>query len=110
MVDEFMVTKKTLLTHAWSPLGINEAVDMKQLNDKPRTAIVAASRENGVELFMSFEMSVNKHKFKLFLEEMKDKWPDDKVTIVMDNLALHKCPPVKNKMMDLGYEWAWTPV
>ena len=29
MLDEFMVTKRTLLTHAWSPLRFNEKVDMK---------------------------------------------------------------------------------
>ncbi len=72
MLDEFMVTKKTLLTHAWSPLKTNEMVDMKQLNDPTRAVIIAASVENGVEHYMTFRRSVNKAKFKQFLQEMRE--------------------------------------
>ena len=83
---------------------------MKQLNDPPKAVIVAASTENGVEHFSIFSRSVNRAKFKIFLEEMRERWPLDRVTIVMDNLSLHKSNDVKNKMRELGYQWAWTPV
>ena len=109
-MDEFMLTKRTIPKHAWTLPRTNIEIDMKQLNDPTRAVIVAASRENGVEHFQSFPKSINKQKFKEFLEEMRDLMPDEPVTLVMDNLGVHKCRAVRHKMEELRFEAAFTPI
>ena len=108
-LDEFMLTKRTMLTHAWTLPRTNILVDMKQLNEKPKAVIVAASKEHGVEFYMIFEKSVNKVKFNQFLEGMREQWPHSQVTLVMDNLAVHISKAVRSKMDQLDYKAAFTP-
>ena len=70
---------------------------------------MAASVENGVEHFESFEKSINKAKFKQFLEHLREKWPHDSVTLMFDNLSLHTAKDVIAKMEMLGYNYVTTP-
>ena len=109
-MDEFMLTKRTIPKHAWTLPRTNIEIDMKQISDPTRAVIVAASRENGIEHFQSFPQSVNKQKFQLFLEEMRESRPHDQVTLVMDNLSVHKCQAVRRKMEELRYQVAFTPI
>ena len=73
------------------------------MDNPAKAVIVAASVENGIEHYMTFHRSVNKAKFRLFLDEMKETAPPGLVTIVMDNLKLHSSEAVKSKMLELGY-------
>ena len=66
--------------------------------------------ENGIEHYSSFPDSINKKKFKIFLEEMREKWPEDHVLLVADNLAVHRSREVKNKLEMLGMKMVFTPV
>ena len=43
-LDEFMLTKRTMLTHAWTLPRTNIKIDMKQLKERPIAVVVAASR------------------------------------------------------------------
>ena len=43
-------------------------IDHRSINEKPYAIIVAASREYGVEFVDIYKYSINKVKFKLFLE------------------------------------------
>ena len=45
-----------------------------------------------------FKNSVNKPKFLSFLDDLKRKFPFDQMILVMDNLSVHKCRDVKNRM------------
>lgn len=108
-LDEFVITKNTLLKHAWSLPKTNEEVDLKQLSEPVRACIVAASVENGVEHFESFDRSVNKKKFNQFLEHMRERYPHGPVTLMFDNLSLHTSKDVLSKMEMLGYSYVTTP-
>ena len=56
-----------------------------------------------------FSNSINKRKFKVFLEELRAKNPFDNIMLVMDNLSLHKSNEIKERMNELGYKYSWTP-
>jgi len=74
-------------------------------------AIVAAvSREYGLEHFEVFKHSVNKIKFKFFLEGLRSKFPFDDILLVMDNLNLHKSDEVVELMDHLGFLYTYIPV
>ena len=49
-MDECLVTKKTMSTHAWTPLKTNITLDYSEFYAKAQAIIVSVSRENGVEL------------------------------------------------------------
>ena len=56
---------------------------------------MAISREKGVELTRVFPKSVNKQKFKMFLDELRSVNQFEDVILMMDNLNLHKSNDVK---------------
>ena len=56
-----------------------------------------------------FPKSINKSKFKQFLQNLRDKFPFEDIILVMDNLSFHKSNAVK-LMDELGFLYTWTPV
>lgn len=108
-LDEFVVTKHTWPTHAWTRQKENIPVDQSQAYNKVLAVVLAVSRERGIELVDIYERSINKPKFKLFLERLRalNFWSD--VTLVMDNLSVHKSNEVRERMTELDFEWSFTP-
>ena len=43
----------------------------------------------------------------VFLRRLRELNPVQKLTLVMDNLAVHKAPLAKSLMRELGFEWIW---
>ena len=109
-LDECLVTKRTLPTHVWSLPKQNAEIDMKDCYTKARAIILAVSRENGVENVEIYPNSINKRKFKVFLENLRNKYPFDDILLMMDNLSLHKSNEMRERMDELGYMYCWTPV
>ena len=60
-------------------------------------------------MVMTFPRSVNVIKFKVFLEELRRLNPFDDIILVMDNLAVHRNRFTKERMIELGYRWTYTP-
>ena len=58
---------------------------------------------------MTFDRSVNKTKFLSFLDELRNKYPKDKMILIMDNLAVHKSNETTSKMKELEFRYTWTP-
>jgi transposase len=58
---------------------------------------------------MCFEKSVNKEKFKVFLEELRARNFMDDICIVMDNLRVHHSNDVIDRLDELGIEYVFTP-
>lgn len=85
-----MVTRKTMLTHAWSRKKTNIQVDARQVKNDVKAIVAAVSREYGVDHIQVFRNSVTKAKFKIFLEGLRSKHPFDDILLVMDNLSVHK--------------------
>ena len=83
MLDECMITSRTMLTHIWISCRNNILIDNKSKNDKAYAVIVAASREFGIEYIDIYKNSVNKIKFKSFLDGYRSSRPFDDVILVM---------------------------
>ena len=109
-LDEFMVTQRTLPTHAWSLKKTNIEIGMKESYIAPKAAIIAISREYGLDHIEVFDFSVNKQKYKIFLQNLRDKYPFLDMHLVMDNLSLHKSADTRERYNELGFNYSFTPV
>ena len=58
---------------------------------------------------MTFKKSVNVMKFKIFLDELRYKFPYDSICIVMDNLSVHRSLATIERLNELGFRYCWTP-
>ena len=47
---------------------------------------------------MIFDDSINKWKFKLFVQTLRDKFMKDKICIYFDNLAVHRSKDVRDEL------------
>ena len=70
---------------------------------------MAVSRERGVELVDVYKKSINKVKFKQFLERLRQRNLFNDIMLVMDNLSFHKSGDVKERMDELGFHYTYTP-
>ena len=83
---------------------------MREAYIKPKAIIVAVSREYGVDMVDIYNYSIDKRKFKVFLDKLRGKFPFDNILIVMDNLSLHFSNEVRERMDELGFKYTNTPV
>ena len=58
---------------------------------------------------MVFERSVNKEKFKEYLDGIKAANPDTKICLYMDNLSVHSSEQSKQLMRNHGFRWIFNP-
>ncbi len=72
--------------------------------------MIAISRESGVEHIEVYNYSINKARFKVFLQSIRDKNMFDDVILVMDNINFHKSYDSKERMDELGFLYSYTPV
>ena len=70
-IDEFMITKRTWPTHVWSQPRDNLMMDQSKVMTEAYAVVMAISRERGIELVDIYKKSINKMKFKMFLERLK---------------------------------------
>ena len=99
-----------MTTHAWTLQRTNITLDQSEVYTKVFAVIVSISRESGVELVSVFPKSVNKKKFRVFLESLRNKYPFEDIMLMMDNLSLHKSKETRNRMDELGFRYTYTPV
>ena len=104
-----MVTKSTFPTNDWSKKYENTLLSSDRMNTQATAVLGAVSRENGVDLLMTFDKSVNVPKFLSFLENLRQKFINDNIILVMDNLRVHTCNQSKERMNQLGFRHTWTP-
>ena len=109
-LDEFVVSKQTMATHAWTNKKNNVLYDLSKAYTKPKAVIIAVSREYGLDHLQIFPNSVNRTKFLFFLDQLRNKFWTDDVLLVMDNLAIHRNREVRERMDDLGFYYTYTPV
>ena len=57
--------------------------------------------ENGVELVMHFDRSVDKPKFIIWLQKLRQKHPFKKLCCFMDRLSVHRSGDVLEEMQRL---------
>ena len=88
----------------------NTQFDFACIDTTPIAVIASVSREYGLDLMMMFKYSVNTQKFKVFLEELRRKYPFDDILLIMDQLTAHTCRASKERMEELGYRYSWSPI
>ena len=108
-LDEMMVTTRTMPTHEWSLKNTNATISYHQFEQKAISAIAAISAQLGLDMVMLFDKSVNRDKFKVFLQEIRDRYPFDDIALYMDNLAVHKSLEIRERIDELGFEYVYGP-
>ena len=106
-IDETCFTRTTLPDTEWARPMENMTVDVA-MRDEPTLALLAGiSKEKGLEHFMVFEKSVNKEKFKEYLDGMRAANPEAKICLFMDNLSVHTSERSKEVMRDHGFRFIY---
>ena len=85
-------------------------MDQSQAYTEAYAVVLAVSRERGVELVDVYKKSINKRKFKHFLERLRQLNYADDIMLMMDNLSFHKSGDTKQRMDELGFSYTYTPV
>ena len=106
-IDETMFTRTTLPETEWARPMENMTVDEAMKNEPTLALLAGISKEKGTEHFMVFEKSVNKVKFKEYLEGIRMANPDAKICLFMDNLAVHSSEHSKKVMRDFGFRFIY---
>ena len=109
-LDEFVVSKLTMPNAIWTNKFTNITYDLSKIQTRPKAVIIAVSREYGLDLLQVYKNSINRSKFKVFLEELRRKFWTDDILIVLDNLGIHRSREVKNLMDEIGFHYAYTPI
>ena len=68
------------------------------LNENPLAVLAGISKEEGVDMVMIFDDSINKAKFKLFIDTVRSKYPKDKICFYFDNLSVHRSYDVRTHL------------
>ena len=63
----------------------------------------------GLEYIEVYNKSINKKKFKIFLENLRSKYPFDDMMLVMDNLSVHRSIEIRQRMDELSFPHTFTP-
>ena len=104
-----MVTKSTMPTHEWSHKYHNMEISYHQFAKQSIAVLAAVSSERGVDLVSLFKDSVNITKFKMYLQDLRDKYIFDDICLYMDNLSVHRSKVVKERMDELGFAYIYSP-
>jgi len=59
---------------------------------------------------MLFDYSVNKKKFKVYLDELRARYFFDDICIYMDNLSVHRSIEIRERMDELGITYIFSPI
>ena len=107
--DETMYTKSTIPKLEYSPKRFNFELDYKNLNNQTIAIIAAVSSEMGIDLVMTFPKSVDVPKYKVFLEELRQRYFFDDICLYMDNLAVHRSKVIRERMDELSIAYVFNP-
>ena len=99
--DETMYTRTTVTRTEYSCRHDNITVDQHKLNEPTLALMMGISMEEGVENWKVFKRSVNTDKFCVYLQELRDMYPLEPLTLFLDNLAVHRSQVVMAKAMEL---------
>ena len=90
-----------MLKTVWARKHENGAVDEAMMNEPTMELLMSISKENGVEPWRIYKKSVNTDKFCQYLQMVRDRHPDQSLSIFMDNLNVHKSKRARKLMEDL---------
>ena len=88
-IDEVCFSKHTTKTSEWSGRRDNIYVPCESMKVGFHAVIAAISYDGGIEHFEVLEEAANNESFAAFAENLFSKFDDQKITVVLDNLAVH---------------------
>ena len=100
-LDETIFSRKAMLKTVWALKHENAEIDEAMLNEKTKALLLSISADNGVEPWRIYDKSVNAAKFCKYLDMVRERHPEQKICIFMDNLRVHTCKKVKAKLEEL---------
>ena len=106
-LDETMFTKTTNLKKEWSKRLTNFTIPCEAKGSKFTAVLAAISFGYGFEHVELYDTAVDEVIFLKYLRRLKEINENENLTIVMDNLAVHKTDDVKSLMRELGFEWIY---
>ena len=104
-----MITKSTIPTHDYHLPYHRVAISHQALNERAIATIAGVSQQRGVDLVMSFYDSIDIPKFKIYLDNLRDKYFFDDICIWMDGFTVHRSNIIKERMDELGFVWIQNP-
>ena len=104
-----MVTKTNFPKLDWAKKHKNSSINYQNIDTNPIAVIGAVSREYGLDAVMTFPKSINKARFLVFLQKIRDRFPFEDIVLVMDNLGLHKSLETRERMDELGFRYCYLP-
>ena len=105
-----MVTKSSMPTNAWSLKNQRIKVDRWQYHHNPVAVIAGVSEQIGTDLVMLFDFSIDKKKFKVYLDELRAKYFFDDICLYIDGLAVYRSLEVRERMDELGIAYIFSPI
>ena len=105
-----MVTKKSMPTHAYSQKGQRIKVDYSQYQHGAVAVLAGVSEQIGTDLVMLFDFSVNKEKFKVYLDELRSRYFFDDICLYIDNLSVHRSLEIRDRMDELSIAYIFSPI
>jgi len=68
------------------------------------------SEQIGTDLVMLFDFSVNKEKFKVYLDELRSRYFFDDICLYIDNLSVHRSLEIRERMDELSIAYIFSPI
>lgn len=68
----------------------------------PIAVLAMISARNGIKLVSLYDHSVDKYKFESSLNKLREKNPNQKICILLDNLSVHRSKVVVERAAKLG--------
>lgn len=100
-LDEVCFSSRVNATHSFSPKNKPLFMDSKKTEIKFQAVLAAVSEQNGIDMIMQFEKSVDQIKYMKFLVAFRQKYPFRKICFYLDNLSVHKTKKVLKKYDEL---------
>ena len=79
-------------------------MDLRSNKLKTTAVIAAIAADSGMVLWQQYEKSVNRDKFKQYLDILRHKLAGKDIVIFMDNLSVHRSKVTLDYMSSLGME------
>lgn len=99
--DEVMFTSATNQSRTWAKFNTPLTIEHQKTTTRPIAVVAMISAGKGVELVEQFSDSVDKYKFEVCLDKIRERNPNRKICLFLDNLPVHKAKVVTEKAAKL---------
>ena len=88
--DEAVFTFNTFMKKSWSTPYNSVLVTDQKITVKTMAVIAGISEDSGLETYLLHPRAIKTEEYLQFLEKLKEKYPDERILLFIDNLSVHK--------------------